>query len=187
MMANTNLATQRVQGMVWQEGETAVLHLLNDAPDKEATDHNLFLRYPLLQRGTEALLFPAFLLDDWGNEVRGMKLYEWIREFGEQFPRAEIFGLTQFGQETQLFMRDVELYAKLPCYAWQNRKADVETGILVNGVLLPTKGATDVVRIKRPAGIKRPLRSARLSWWQLPPHATRFDFNLLNTPVEEGF
>ncbi|MEZ4511361.1 MAG: hypothetical protein R3C62_05775 [Chloroflexota bacterium] len=186
-MVNMNLATQRVQGELWQAGETAVLHLLNDTPDKETTGDILFLRYPLIQRGTEALLFPAFLLDDWGNEVRSLKLYEWIREFGEQFPRAEIFGVSQFGQETQLFLRDVELYAKLPCYVYTNRKADMETGVLLSGVLLPAEGTTDVVRVKRPGEIKRPLRSARLSWWQLPPQTTSFNFNLLNAPAEEGF
>lgn len=176
-----NLVMQRVQGAVWREGETAVLHLLSDTPSKETTSNILFLGYPLVQRGSEALFFPAFLLDDWGNEVRSLKLYEWIREFGEQFPRAELFGLTEFGQETQLFLRDIELYAKLPCYAFAGRQADVRTGVLLSGVAVPTEGATEMGKIKRPLEAKRPLRSAKLTWWQIPPHTTQFDFTLLHT------
>lgn len=178
--------TQRVQGQLWQEGETAVLRLLDAAPSKETTDDSLFLRYPFVLRGTEALVFPAFLLDDWGNEVRTLKLYEWVREFGEQFPRAELFGFSQFGEEAQVFLRDIELYAKLPCYVYAERSLAVERGAVLRGVLLPTAGATTVEKVKRPSLLKRPLRSAKLSWWQLPENAASFDFSLLDAPVAGG-
>jgi len=142
--------------------------LLLDAEPAEKTADSLYLRFAFTRQGTEHHLFPGFLLDDWGKEVRGRALYEWVADYGDQFPRAEIFGFTPGGAETQLFLRELELYARLACYAYPEPETAVMDGHLVEAVLLPEVATVEPVKIKRPAAIKRPLALARLRWWQVP-------------------
>ena len=177
---------KRVQGKLWQARERVALLLQEQSPEKEGASL-LFLRFAFVLRGTETHVFPSFLLDDWGAEVRSLKLYRWVREFGEQFPRAEVFGVTQGGVETQFFLRDIELYAKLPCYVYERKGTPIFEGVLLDTVLLPTEGIMVPKRIKRPLSIKRPLRSARVNWWEIPETDQMFDFSLLSSQPEEGF
>ncbi len=161
-----------------EDGRFALL-LTNPQPEPEAVDA-LILRFTLILMGTEQHLFPSLLIDDWGGEVRGQALYEWVRENGNQFPRAEIFGFNQYGASVQYFLRELELYAKLPVYVYPDREAPLEAGKLLSAVLLPDKSVSVPERIKRPSHLKRPLASARVTWWQVPASLTRFDFNLLD-------
>ncbi len=174
-----------VQGSLFtgENGRSALL-LQNLEPESE-TSTSLYLRFAFVTLGREEHIFPAFILDDWGKEIRGLKLYEWFAEFGEQFPRAEIFGFERNGVETQCFVRALEFYARLPVYVYADRRAGVETGTLVEAILQPDPLVNTPVQGKRPPGLERPLRSARVSWWQIPPDLQRFDFGLL-TPPDPG-
>ncbi|MEM7114247.1 MAG: hypothetical protein AAF614_17565 [Chloroflexota bacterium] len=180
----TKTVTKRVQGELWQKNGQSVLRLQEQSPEKTA-DNLLFLRFAFVLRSTRAHVFPSFLLDDWGAEVRSLKLYRWVREFGEQFPRAEVFGVTQGGGEIQFFLRDIELYAKLPCYAYPDLTTHVFEGALLAGVLLPTEGLAEPQQLKRPLAIKRPLRSTNVQWWQIPTAAAAFDFSLLKRQEDD--
>ncbi len=176
---------QRISGKLFSEHGRAALLLLDPAAPKEGTDL-LYLRYAFVTRGPEEHIFPAFLLDDWGKEVRSLQLYEWVRDYGERFPRGEIFGFERDGRDTQVFLRELELYARFPLYAGLSRSQPVEEGVLLDVVLLPAadaavgKGAVE--RIKRPSSLAYPLSSARVTWWRAPADMDTFDFSLLERP-----
>lgn len=160
-------ARQKVQGEVWSDNGRFALRLQNDKP--ETDDGVVVLRHALVTLGPEQHIFPTFLLDDWGNEVRGSKLYDWVRENGNAFPRAEIFGHTAAGQEVQLFVRELEIYVKLPCYAFADAATPLSDGVMLQAILLPDAAMAMPVRQKRPfVDLKRPLASARVQWWQIP-------------------
>lgn len=164
-----------VYGKVLAGNGRFALLLLDENPKTETAD-SLYLRFPFVLQGSEEPVFPAFLLDDWGGEVKGVGLYQWFVEYSAQFPRAELFGFTLDGSQNQFFLRELEIYARLPCYVYSPGQPEVTQGILVNAVLLPDPAATTPQKIKRPLQVKRPFALARLSWWQVPPQQTSLDF-----------
>lgn len=174
---------QQVWGKLLQEtaggnGRSALL-LVDPKPEGES-EQTLILRLAFVVMGTEVPLFPSFLVDDWGGEVRGTAVYSWVRENGNQFPRAEIFGFDRQGNSVQYFVRELELYARLLCFAYSNQQTPLADGQLVHAILLPDAAVHQPEKIKRPSAIKRPLASARVTWWQVPTDLTRFNFSLLD-------
>jgi hypothetical protein len=175
--------THHVHGQLWSadgsHGRSVLL--LQDAQPTTKTAVSLYLRYALVIMGPEEHVFPATLLDDWGHEVRGPEIYRFIREFGDQFPRAEIFGFDLDGSETQLFMRSLEMVTRWPCYVYTTPDAPLSEGVRLSTILLPT---ADIARPQflpeAPETIAPPLAQARLKWWQVPAGATDFDFSLLD-------
>ena len=87
-----------MKGRLLDEGSRPALLL-------DETAGPIVLRYALVRQGTEEHILPAFLLDDWGAEIKGLALYRWIEEQGDYFPRAELFGFDAGGGETQVFLR----------------------------------------------------------------------------------
>ena len=148
---------QRVNGHLFQKKEQTLLLLAEGGP-------SVYLRFAFVRRGVETNLFPSFLLDDWGSELRGLELYRWIDEFGEQFPRAEVFGFTQEGKELQSFLRDIEIYVRLPVFAFADKDSSLTAGVQITSLVRRGEGAA-VEKVKRPAGLKSPLKRAALSWW----------------------
>ena len=173
-------AKLHIHGKLITENGRSALLLLNEEPTAN-NENSLYLRFALVIMGPEDHVMPAILLDDWGKEIRGVKIYEFLREFGDQFPRAEIFGFDMDGSETQLFVRSLELYSRLPCYAYTDVKAPLDEGVLIEAILLPNSETDRVVRLEKAkeSGVKRPLRSAQVSWWRVPPAITTFDFSQL--------
>jgi hypothetical protein len=112
-----------------------------------------------------------------------------VREYGERFPRGEIFGFEQDGRETQLFLRELELHARLPLYAYTFRRQGVEEGVSLDAVLIPAGpeagGQIAVKRVKRPFNYAFPLSRARVSWWHVPAEIQAFDFSLLDRGAGE--
>jgi hypothetical protein len=179
--------TQHIYGTMMTSAEKTAVLLREPAPVAPATD-SLYLRFAFIIRGPEEHVFPALALDDWGTEIRGLELYQWVRQYGEQFPRAELFGYDPDGSKTQFFLRELELYARLPCYVYQDAQAVVGAGRLVQSIALPTSQVTTPIRLPHPpAGIDRPLRGAHVSWWQVPSDTDHFDFSLLSVPPDPGF
>ena len=158
---------QRVQGEILSANGRFALLLQNPVPEQDAASI-LYLRFAFTTLTVEEPVFPAFLLDDWGNEIKSLALYNWVDEFGPQFPRAELFGFDLNGVETQLFLRELEQYSKWPCYAYPSGDTAVSQGVLIEAILLPDDTVTDPAPIKRPAALSLPLRRARVHWWQLP-------------------
>ena len=178
---------QRVSGqLLWeneagQDGRLALL-LTNENPSPDEA-HLLFLRFAFVIMGTEAHLFPSSLVDDWGGEVRGLSLYTWVKENGNHFPRAEIFGFDQQGNSVQYFVRELELYAKLPAYVYLDKQTHLAEGKLLSAILWPDETSESPQKIKRPSHLKRPLAAARVTWWQVPRASTQFDFSQLEEPT----
>lgn len=162
--------SQRIQGELIEHNGKRILILHDAKPDKEVPGL-LYLRYALVRRGPEAHVFPALLLDDWGAEIKGLKLYTWFKEHAEAFPRAELFGFEANGNQTQAFLREIEIYFKFPCYAYQSRSDTVETGQELDAVLLRDPAVSEPKQVKRPTthNISYPLHHAAVQWWQLPP------------------
>jgi hypothetical protein len=157
------------------EGEHVAV-LLKDLQPSATGDDSLYLRYAITRQGVETPIFPALVLDDWGSEIRGQELYLWLHEFGDQFPRAELFGFGLDGREVQCFLREVDLHIRLPCYAYREKDASLRDGFLVEALALPddslaTTSSSMAVRIRPPAALNRPLRSAQVSWWRVNPSA----------------
>lgn len=175
----------RLEGRLLTDGSQAAI-LLTGTPATASPDAPLVLRFAFVTRGPEEHLFPAFLLDDWGKEVRGPALYRWVADYGEQFPRAEVFGYDRQGSETQFFLRELELYARLPCYAFRDKQQPLQRGVLIEAILQPDPAARAPERLERPPDLERPLAVARVSWWRVPPETTRFDPPLA-LPPDPGF
>ena len=130
--------------------------------------------------GSERLFFPALLLDDWGHENSKLSLYEWIFIEGDRFPRAELFGydhhMGQGWQEGQVFVRDLELTARWPAFACEDRNAPPGAGHPVVAIAMEKEGCPEPMKIKTPVGVKMPLKRAAVSWWRIPPGYPSADF-----------
>jgi hypothetical protein len=162
---------QPVPGLLLQDEVRAVLFL-----GKPDFDKFVYLSYALLTQGPEKHILPALLLDDWGKEIRGLKLYWWIREHGERFPRAEVFGFTPGGEETQIFLRDLELFARYPVYAFRSKESKLPEAIVVNSVLFLDETISAPLALKQPLDILSPLKDGRVEWRLVPSIPTDLDF-----------
>ena len=160
---------QKLFGKLYRTEHQAILWRAEDAiPVQGVIPETLYLRYALTVRGSaEYLVFPALVLDDYGNEIRKLKLYRWLREEGDYHPRSELFGYLQTtGQETQHFVREIELHYKYPIFAYPSLDTPLQDGIRVDAVVL-ADGAGQPSQIKRPALMREPLRRAAVAWWQI--------------------
>ena len=147
--------TQRIHGSLRRSGATSTL-LLDEA------EGSLFLRYALVRQGSESHVFPALLLDDWGREHNSLSLYRWIYEEGQRFPRAELFGFDAAGRQIQLFLRELEIFFKYPCYVYTEKTAPIPAGERVHTISLPGRAQRQEVVV--PARVEWPLRHAAVSW-----------------------
>jgi len=152
-----------VRAQTFKIGERTGLLLTDNA---EA----VILRYALVLRNSGELFFPQSLLDDWGHEVNGLELYEWIQENGMLFPRAELFGCELSGNPCQHFMRDVDLVAPVYCFVFKEPGSPLSAGVQVDVILVPDSQATRPISRKHLPEVKGPLRHSRVSWWRIPTH-----------------
>ncbi len=136
----------------------------------EGEEPAVYLAFALVTQGIAAQLLPAVLLDDWGNEIKGLGLYDWVRENGLHFPRAEVFGQTPAGETGQYFLRDMELFAPTPVYAATDKTAPIATWLPLGAVLLPDAALLAPQPAAPPDGLTGPLRLARVSWWRVPTY-----------------
>jgi hypothetical protein len=178
--------SQPVAGEILSHGKVAALVLRDLAPPANA-ENVVILRFALVTRGPGDHIFPAFVLDDWGNEIGSLKLYRWIREHGERFPRGEIFGYERDGRDTQAFLREIELHARLPCYAYSGPDAEIDEGQLLTSILIPQANLSAPRQIQPPEDIKGPLKFARVVWWQIPTAVTDLDLDRLQTTPDPGY
>lgn len=130
----------------------------------------VYLRYAFRLQGSEIPIFPGMSVDDWGQERRDLSLYEWVYREGERFPRSEIFGYERDGSETQVFLRALETFMKLPCFAYRRRSDPVSAGHQVHTIFVPDalhRGKP--ARIEIPAEVDWPLRHAVVRWRRAEP------------------
>lgn len=127
----------------------------------------IYLRYAYVTLGPEEHILPALLLDDWGNEIKGLGLYDWVEENGLYFPRAEIFGFKPSGEKTQIFLRELDLVVKLRCYAYPTAETPLQDGRLIERAYLPDPAATEPTPAKRPPDAPRLLAKSALRWFKI--------------------
>jgi hypothetical protein len=166
---------QPVVGTLLVAGERAALCLA------EGDEPVVYLAFALTTQGIAAQIIPSVLLDDWGKEIKGPALYEWVQEHGLRFPRAELFGYSPDGQAIQYFLRDMELFAPLVAYAAVDKALPIEQWSRLTEGLVP---ALDVIAPEPsdvPDGVTGPLREARLGWWRVAPGFSASE--LLELPV----
>ncbi len=125
----------------------------------------VYLAYALVTQGPELHVLPSMLLDDWGTEISGLRLYRWIEENGLRFPRAEVFGQDSNGNTVQYFVRDLELFGQYPLYAFSADDAPDTSGVLLDAVIIAREGSTFPETIDPPDGLSAPLRRAKVGWW----------------------
>lgn len=160
---SVKIIKEKITGHLLIDDEHIALVLAN------SEDQNIvYVTYALYTMGVEAHVLPAVVLDDWGNEIRGMALYRWFREYGERFPRAEVFGVAPDGTETQYFLRDLELYSKFPVYAFEDKESPVSTGVLIEAIIHLDSRVPHPQSSEPPPSVQFPLREARVSWWAAP-------------------
>jgi hypothetical protein len=154
---------QGVVGTLLVAGERAALRLA------EGDEPVVYLAFALTTQGIAAQIIPSVLLDDWGKEIKGLALYEWVHEHGLRFPRAELFGFSPDGQSIQYFLRDMELFAPVVAYATVDKTLPIEQWSRLTEGLVP---ALDVIAPEPtgvPDDVTGPLREARLGWWRVSP------------------
>jgi hypothetical protein len=163
---------EMVNGRLYRQNQRALLLLAEAAPAVQ-------LRCAFVELYGEGQILPALLLDDWGKEIKTIALYEWAREYGLQFPRAEMFGFDPQGCSVQYFLRDLELFSKYPSYVYPEASTPISDGVLLEAVALPGS-APEPQRIKRPSVIGGLLAYARVSWWSVRPDSlAEVDFSFL--------
>lgn len=160
---------QQVPGVLLRDGGRAALWFEGFGTGGE--DQSVYLAYALATQlpsgDAPAHILPSVLLDDWGAEVKKLELYRWIREFGAQFPRAEVFGLDPRGLPVQYFLRDLDLLGRYPTYAFAEKDAPASAGVLLRAALLPDGSVERPEPAGPPVEVKPPLRRARLTWWRV--------------------
>ena len=194
---NVRSVNKRVVGKLLESNGRFALLLQHPNPDRAASGL-VYLRFAFVTQGKERHIFPKFLLDDWGREVRLLKTFAWVQKNGAQFPRAEIFGQQTDGTHIQLFVRELELFAKFPCYFFPAQDTPVDEGRLLKTILIPNPTTTIPEQIYsakelcwfgedgKGARLKRPLSRARVNWWYVPPNTEALDF-LTSREPETGY
>ena len=152
---------QTMPGRLHHKGRQTIL-IFDETADP------VYLRCAFLERYGQMAILPAILLDDWGKEIKNLTLYRWIRDYGFQFPRAELFGFEPNGRETQYFLRDLDLTGKYPCYAYPSLETAISDGRLLTTIFSPDDNLTSPERGRKPADLDLPLSQAKLSWWRGP-------------------
>lgn len=161
---------QRVTGTLLVDGERMALRL------EDGEEPAIYLAFALVTQGIAAQIIPAVLLDDWGTEIKGLGLYDWVHENGLHFPRAEVFGFSPAGEKVQYFLRDMELFAPYPVYAATDKALPLADWQPVPAVLVPDGALMTPAAAAAPATIAGPLRQARVGWWRVPPALDSLDF-----------
>lgn len=163
------IITQQVPGTLLDDGERIAL-LLNGAEEPP-----VHLAYALTTQGVELRILPSSLLDDWGTEISNLGLYDWVRDNGLSFPRAEVFGFDPQGSAVQYFLRDLELFARYHAYVVADT-SDAATWRPLSAVLVPDAGVAAPEPGAVPEAVHGPLRAARLSWWRVPTYQSDLGF-----------
>ena len=145
------------------KGEAHALLLDENAPQQH-------LRLALITRGAERHIFPALALDDWGREKKGPGLHRWLYEQGPRFPRAELFGYDAHGDETQTFLRDLELSFRFPCYLFTQEGEPIPSGVRLQAIFLSGDYTSVAPReTEPPPHLPFPLRRAAVQWRLVGP------------------
>jgi hypothetical protein len=152
---------QQINGKLKNVGDQAVFWL-------DGRSEPVYFCYTLMVRESDVELYPESLLDDWGHEIKSLDLYEWIQDNGHMFPRAEIFGFDKVGKRRQYFLRELDLMASYPSYAFESAQSPITNGVKVTAIFVPSPHITQPKRINCPPEIEEPMRNALVSWWQVP-------------------
>ncbi len=126
----------------------------------------VLLRYALPQLGSDELVFPEIVLDDWGHERKELPLYRWIYENGYQFPRAELFGYDINGHEQQYFLRELDLQSKYPCFGFAENDTPLSEGIELSFIVVVREVSSQAEPLEAGSEIDWPMRNAAVDWWQ---------------------
>lgn len=149
-------------GRLLQDDQGAALLLQPD-------EREYAIRLGFILRGSEEIILPESLLDDWGHEIVARELYSWVSENGPHFPRAELFGFDPAGRRQQCFIREVDLVAGYASYVFESADAPLNTGLRLSAILVPGATGDAPKRISAPSSIAAPLSNAAVQWWSVDP------------------
>ena len=164
------IVKEPIRGILIIDEEKVALRLEPDS------DSFVYLAYALVTQGPGYHILPSVILDDWGNEIGELGLYQWITDNGLRFPRAEVFGEDLTGGSVQYFVRDLELFAKFPVYVFDTDDSPISSGRLLNAVLLPDEQVHSPQNIQSSLAETGLLSQANVSWWRVAPQQSSLDF-----------
>lgn len=154
------IVRQKIRGSVVERGEKVAVLM---EPESDSEGPSVWLTFALVTMGKEEHILPGLVLDDWGNEISSLNLYSWLRENGDCFPRAEVFGTDIAGVPLQIFVRALELFASYPLYV----SHQAQDGLVRAHTIIVAEGsAISPERIPVPDSVSLPLREARVEWWR---------------------
>ena len=153
-----------VHGKLVGEEDSLMLRL-----DDQDIGDRVYLAYALVTQGPGHHVLPSVLLDDWGNEIEQMRLYEWIKDNGLLFPRAEIFGESPSGESVQCFLRDLELFGKYPVYVFAADDAPDSSGTLIRAITVVDHDPSSSKSTLPPEWVGGQLRNAQVEWRHARP------------------
>ncbi len=133
----------------------------------EAEASPIWVSFAFVERESEELILPESLLDDWGREIKSFAVYQWIKENGQQFPRAEIFGYRSNGDRVQRFLREIDLTAAYRCFAKRRSEESLASMSLVELVLIQDETNGPIGRISPPHNLPYPLPQINADWWKV--------------------
>lgn len=174
MSSDLRVPIQKLFGRLLVNDKEQAALVLAPAGDESSP---VYVRYALTEIGTLKPLWPALVLDDWGHEIKGLKLYKWVREEGGRFPRGEVFGFDDQWEEVQAFLRVIELYMRNPCKVYPDKKTAPEKGSWLKHIILSDEAVSEPLSSKKMAevwpaslgDVKRPLAQAKVTWWRMTP------------------
>ncbi len=152
-----------VHGRLIGEEDRPMLRL-----DREDSGDHVYLAYALVTQGPGHHVLPSVLLDDWGNELERLRLFDWIKENGLRFPRAELFGKSPSGKSVQYFLRDLELFGQYPVYVFAADDAPDSSGTLLQTIVV-ADDESDSPETLPPDWVGGRLRSAQVEWRRAEP------------------
>lgn len=157
-----------------RENPSRILLLNAIKPDRSIDPtppfETLFVRFGFVIQGIERPFMPAFVMDDWGNEVKKLSIFDWLFKDGDQYPRSEVFGYEETFEgpwfETQRFVREFELGARYPTFAVSDRAGFPLPEDVVKGIVVIDPAVETVERIKVPVDWPMPLKRTKAPVWR---------------------
>lgn len=129
----------------------------------------VFLSFTFRVLTAEEYILPESILDDWGHEITGLGLYEWVRQNGERFPRAEVFGYNLAGQARQFFVRELEFLGRYSCLGWSDENSPIRDALTIEAILVADQTADNLKQVPKPLLKSIPIKYADVGWWTFNP------------------
>ena len=151
------------------EGELLSLDVERRALIVSPGEKLVFLSFAFRVLVAEEYIIPESILDDWGHEITGLGLYDWVRQNGERFPRAEVFGYNLAGEVRQFFVRELDFLGRYLCLGWVDETNVIRDAFTIESILIADHSVDNVKPVSKPLLKSTPICYADVDWWLFNP------------------